>query len=69
MEKTVRFEKELYSKNAILAAINDFKDFVEGDLKEDKETHKVKLKTKRENPEETIKEFKNYTLGMTKILK
>lgn len=62
----INFEKELYSKSAIKQGLNDFRDFLEWDLKENKSVFQVDLRVVKGKPEQVKKEFTNYVLGLTK---
>lgn len=66
MSKEIYFQKELYNKEAIYEAKNDFAHLMEIKVKEDRDNLIIKTTIKSNDKEVVIKEFKNYVLGLTK---
>ncbi len=63
--RVITFDNELYSRYAISLAIEQFSEFIDGELI-DEEGYKVKIFIKKGDSEEVLNELKNYILGLTK---
>lgn len=64
---SIEFNKDLYSKKAILGAIDDYSEFAEFEIRENGNDFVVDIKNIKKDFEDTIKdEFCNYALGLMK---
>jgi len=65
-KKTIKLNKSFYSKESVLAAMNDFSEICSLNLKETNSHFLIDLISKEENTEKIEFEFCNYCLSLMK---
>ncbi len=66
MDKFIILNKEIYTKESIISSLNDFSEYLSGEIIENKKKYQVNIKFKRKIKSENylLDEFKNYILSL-----